>query len=41
MYVFVITYVKCGVFHCAVTVTVEADDVAYLDLVLGYFPALL
>ena len=40
MYVFVVSYIECRVLHCAVSVTVEADDITYLDLVLGNFPAL-
>ena len=41
MNVFVVTYIECGVFHCSVTVTVEAYDITDLDLVLGDLPALL
>ena len=35
MYVFAAADVDCRVLHRSVTVTVEADDVAALDIVLG------
>ena len=41
MNVFVVAYIKRGVFHCSVAVTVETDDVTNLYLVLGDLPAFL
>ena len=41
MYVLAAADIDCGVLHRSVTITVEADDIAALDIVLGNLFALL